>query len=68
VYSYILERITPPRKFRYKSKLHRRISTLEELEQALDEGRLSRVPGFGPKKLETVRRGLAEKLHGEKAQ
>jgi DNA polymerase/3'-5' exonuclease PolX len=44
-----------------------KISTLQELEQALNEGRLARVPGFGTKKLETMRMGLAEMLHPQEA-
>lgn len=41
-----------------------KISSLEELEQAAHDGRLDRVEGFGPKRLETVRLSLAGILSG----
>jgi hypothetical protein len=40
------------------------ISTLEELEQAAHDGRLDQVEGFGPKRVEAVRMGLAGILGG----
>ncbi|PHN03573.1 helix-hairpin-helix domain-containing protein [Flavilitoribacter nigricans] len=38
------------------------IKTLEELEQAVYDGRLAKVEGFGEKRLETVRLSLAGKM------
>lgn len=38
------------------------VSTLEELEQAAHDGRLQNVPGFGPRRLQAVRDGLAGML------
>ena len=41
-----------------------KIGSLEELEQAAHDGRLDRVEGFGPKRLQTVRLSLAGMLSG----
>lgn len=41
-----------------------KIDSLEELEQAAHDGRLDRVEGFGPKRLQTVRLSLAGILSG----
>lgn len=38
------------------------IDSFEELAQAAQDGQLARVPGFGKKRLETVKAGLAERL------
>ena len=40
------------------------INTLEELEQAAHDGRLKQVDGFGPKRVQTVKVGLAGLLSG----
>lgn len=39
------------------------IETLAELETAAYDGRLDRVPGFGPRRLRSVRESLAGRLH-----
>jgi DNA polymerase/3'-5' exonuclease PolX len=44
-----------------------KIDSLEELERAAKDGRLARVPGFGKKRLVTVRAGVAERLQREPA-
>jgi hypothetical protein len=38
------------------------IETLEELEQAVHDGRLAEVPGMGPKRIRTIREALAGRL------
>jgi DNA polymerase/3'-5' exonuclease PolX len=44
------------------------IRTLQELEQAANDGRLAEVEGFGEKRLKIVRASLAETLHRDKGQ
>jgi DNA polymerase (family 10) len=43
---------------------HLNINTLEELEQVAHDGRLNQVDGFGPKRVQTVKVGLAGLLSG----
>ena len=49
---------------RLAERLHRelRIDTLEELELAVHDGRLARVAGFGPRRLEAIGAALADRL------
>jgi hypothetical protein len=42
------------------------ISTLEELEEAAHEGRLSSVPGFGPKRIAGITEALATRLRARR--
>lgn len=42
------------------------VNSLEELQKALDEGRVAQLSGFGPKLLESIRRGLEKKLYEQK--
>jgi len=49
---------------RFAARLHDDLDleTLEDLEAAAHDGRLARVPGFGPKRVAGVRAALAERL------
>ncbi len=42
------------------------INSLEELQKALDEGKVAQLSGFGPKLLDSIRRGLEKKLYEQK--
>ncbi len=41
------------------------IETVQQLADAIDEGRLTDLPGLGPKKLENMRKGIATYLGGQ---
>ncbi|MGB5965095.1 MAG: DNA polymerase/3'-5' exonuclease PolX [Sulfurimonadaceae bacterium] len=42
------------------------VNSLEELQKALDEGKVAQLSGFGPKLLDSIRRGLEKKLYEQK--